>query len=225
MLAPGALSRYNRGRDMSCKLRSRPTPTDKTPDLRRRVALIGLILIMGLWACDREDKAPPSAPPPAPAPPPETHEGFAGITADRLRARARSFEHGALVNVWASWCGSCKKELPMLTQIVEAYSEHGLGLVTVTADQPESLRKARELLESAAVKGEHYYLSGRVSVFKRTLDPRWKGAVPATFLVDGTGKVRYFWNGPVLADEIREVVQGYLAGDPIDGMTDFTVGQ
>lgn len=156
---------------------------------------------------------------------PAVLEGFAGITGPQVRERAAHFSRGALVNLWASWCGSCKKELPMLQQVADAYGPHGLGLITVTADAPEALPKARQLLEGAGLKHEdRYYLAGRVSLFKRALDPRWKGAIPATFLLDGTGEVRYFWNGPVFADEIREVVQRYLAGETVDGMTDVTVG-
>lgn len=164
--------------------------------------------------------------------PPPVREGFAGITGAGVRDRARDFEHGALVNLWASWCGSCKRELPMLRELMDAYGPHGLGLVTVTADAPEALPKARAMLRTAGLGGtgndrlaSHHYLAGRVSVFKRALDPRWQGAIPASFLVDEAGRVRYFWNGPVLADEIREVVQHYLAGELVDGMTDVTVGQ
>lgn len=184
---------------------------------------------------DRESRPGPSphqapgAPDPSSAKvgqPPMVREGFSGITATGVRTRAQTFERGALVNLWASWCGSCKQELPMLQQVAEAYGPHGLGLITVTADTPEALPKARQLLQAAGLDtGDRYYLAGRVSVFKRDLDRRWKGAIPATFLLDGTGRVRYFWNGPVLADEIREIVQRYLAGESVDGMTDLTVGQ
>ena len=46
--------------------------------------------------------------------------------------------------------------------------------------------------------------------------------IPAgPFLLDAAAKVRYFWNGPVLAHEITPIVQGLLAGEPTDGMTDY----
>lgn len=151
--------------------------------------------------------------------------GFAGVTGRGLRAIAGTFKRGAIVNIWASWCGSCKKELPMLASIQEAYQGHGLGLVLVTADEPEQLPKARALLEQAGLsgasfKGEAFYMAGPLSNFIKTVEPRWKGAVPTTLLIDHTGKVRYFWNGPVLDSEISPIVQGFLAGEKIDGMMD-----
>jgi hypothetical protein len=47
--------------------------------------------------------------------------------------------------------------------------------------------------------------------------------LPATFLYDDRAKLRYFWGGPVREDEILTIVEGLLAGRPIDGESDFTL--
>ena len=109
----------------------------------------------------------------------------------------------------------------MLAQVHQEYGAHGLGLVLISADEPHLLPAAREMLDQVGISKDAYYLAGRLSVFKRTVDPRWEGAVPATFLIDRKGRVRYFWNGPVMAEEISPVAQGFLLGEDIDGMSDF----
>ena len=45
--------------------------------------------------------------------------------------------------------------------------------------------------------------------------------LPASFLFDGTGKVRYFWGGEVFEVEIVPILEGLLAGKAIDGEARF----
>jgi thiol-disulfide isomerase/thioredoxin len=134
---------------------------------------------------------------------------------------ARSGRKATLVNLWASWCGSCKREIPMLLEVARGMESEGVGLVLVTADEQKSQPRAVELLREHGVPLPSHALGGRVNAFARAVDPRWKGALPATFLLDAEATVRYFWNGPVLAHEVAPIVQGLLAGEAIDGMTDY----
>lgn len=186
------------------------------------------LFVFLVFACTEQAPAPPTAPAPEPAPtkaPPRgapVIEGMPGMDGPHLRKLAGQFEKGALVNVWASWCGSCKRELPMMREVQKAYAEHGLGLVLVSVDDTvEGLKAARQLLDETGIKDHAYYLASRVSSFKAAIDPRWQGAIPSTFLLDSAGDVRYFWNGPVMADEISPIAQGFLSGENIDGMADL----
>jgi hypothetical protein len=45
--------------------------------------------------------------------------------------------------------------------------------------------------------------------------------LPASFLFDGTGKLRYFWGGEAFEAELTPIVDGLLAGKPIDGESRF----
>jgi thiol-disulfide isomerase/thioredoxin len=140
----------------------------------------------------------------------------------QLRAEiAASARKATLVNVWASWCGSCKREIPMLLEVARGLAGEGVNLVLVSADEPSSRAKAVELLREHGAELPSRALGGGVDAFRRAIDPRWQGAIPATFLLDGSAKVRYFWNGPVLETEISPIVQGLLAGEAIDGMSDY----
>jgi thiol-disulfide isomerase/thioredoxin len=144
------------------------------------------------------------------------------VTGMQLRSEvARSGRKATLVNLWASWCGSCKREIPMLLEVARGMEREGVGLVLVSADDEKTQPLAVELLREHGVPLPSHALSGRINAFARAVDPRWKGAIPATFLLDAEGTIRYFWNGPVLAHEIAPIVQGLLAGAAIDGMTDY----
>ena len=189
---------------------------------RNIVPALALALLLSC-SSNSAPSAPPSAPPEAPpaVEKPPVLSGMPGLTGPDLLSLVGKFDKGALVNIWASWCGSCKKELPMLAQVHDEYGPHGLGLVLVSADEPNLMPAARKLLDEVGITQDAYYLAGRVSLFKRAVEPRWQGAVPATLLIDKRGKVRYFWNGPVLAEEISPIAQGFLSGEEIDGMSDL----
>ena len=64
---------------------------------------------------------------------------------------------------------------------------------------------------------------GAEGAFKAAMAPRWPGMLPATFLFDRSGKVRYFWGGPVLETEIVPLLRRYLAGEHVDGMSNFAL--
>ena len=58
-----------------------------------------------------------------------------------------------LVNLWATWCPPCTRELPVLDRLQEAYRERGLVVVTLTDETPEAVREVLTRLAPHAVNG------------------------------------------------------------------------
>jgi thiol-disulfide isomerase/thioredoxin len=47
-----------------------------------------------------------------------------------------------LLNLWATWCGPCREEMPALTQMHEKYKARGFAVVGVDIDErPEDVRR------------------------------------------------------------------------------------
>lgn len=146
------------------------------------------------------------------------------ISATSLRAGIRaSGAKAAIVNAWASWCGPCREEVPMLQSMARNLKAQGVDVILVSLDEPEDSSKALAFLKSFEITLPVYLAERPLGPFKQGIHPRWPGMIPATFLFDATGKARYFWGGPVEENEIVPIVEGLLAGKAIDGESDFTL--
>lgn len=95
-----------------------------------------------------------------------------------------------LVNLWATWCVPCLKELPDLAKLNEKYKEQGVKLITVSMDDEADLARAKKLLAERGPGLEGYLQAeGDQEKFVGVIDPTWSDIMPTTFLLDREGKM------------------------------------
>jgi cytochrome c biogenesis protein CcmG/thiol:disulfide interchange protein DsbE len=99
-----------------------------------------------------------------------------------------------LLNVWASWCISCRDEHPLLVELAKAKTVPLVGLNY--KDKPD---EAKAWLKQF---GDPYQLSitdlnGRVGIDYGVY------GVPETFLIDKAGVIRYKHIGPITPDALQ----------------------
>ena len=131
---------------------------------------------------------------------------------DVLRAVRESGGRAVLVNVWATWCIPCREEFPDLMQVYEELHGEGLELVLVSADFSGQTDAARAFLASQGVDFPSFQKVGKDQEFIDTLDPRWSGVLPATWIFDGSGGVRYFWENKASYEVMRSRIEDVLGG-------------
>jgi thiol-disulfide isomerase/thioredoxin len=93
-----------------------------------------------------------------------------------------------LLNFWASWCGPCRKEMPILEQLHKAYKTKGVQLVGVNVE-PNS-DDAKKYLQSTPVSFP--ILFDRESTVSKLYQVQ---GMPNTVILDRSGKVRYIHRG------------------------------
>jgi peroxiredoxin len=99
-----------------------------------------------------------------------------------------------LINFWASWCGPCRQEMPILEQLYRSYQPAGFTLLGVNVEP--SLGDAQKFLHGTPVS------------FPILFDPQSKVSklyevtgMPSTIIVDRKGNVRYVHHGYKPGDE------------------------
>ena len=114
-----------------------------------------------------------------------------------------------LVNLWASWCAPCIKELPTLQKLEESHAEEGkLGVIAVSQDMApqgsvEAFLAERDLGRFAAYHDEKMKLTEALKV----------QILPTTILYDAQGREvwRYVgdldWTGPEAVKLLAEADQ------------------
>lgn len=194
-----------------------------------RIALFaGAVLLVGaaLLPPSRRGKPKLTAPLPSAAPIIEyrTREGFVLADATELKARmGRSRAKAIVVNAWASWCGSCKQELPVLLALGKTFDATSVEVFLVSVDDSEGLPLAAEMLSAFGATSRGFVAKGSLEEFKHAMNPKWPGMIPATFLFDRRGTLHYFWGGPVLEEELVPLLRRYLAGENVDGESNFAL--
>jgi len=93
-----------------------------------------------------------------------------------------------LVNFWASWCGPCRKEMPLLEQLNRQYRSKGVTLVGVNVE-PDSAA-ATDWLKATPVSFPILFdVDSKVSKLYQV------EGMPNTVILDRKGNVRYIHRG------------------------------
>lgn len=94
-----------------------------------------------------------------------------------------------VVNLWATWCVPCREEMPELIALEKRRALKGFALILVSANEPEEEKTARQFLEKLGASSQPYIKKATDDEkFITFLDPKWSGALPATFVYDRSGK-------------------------------------
>ncbi len=93
-----------------------------------------------------------------------------------------------MINFWASWCGPCRQEMPLLDELYSQYSSLGFTILGVNVE--ENSEQAKAILKQIPVTFP--VLFDNESKVSKLYDVV---AMPSTVLVDRDGNVRYLHHG------------------------------
>lgn len=184
--------------------------------MRNLPALLALLALLLSAGCgDRAERNEPPATGASNAPLDSSTIRLEPVDATGLAALVRApGARATLVNVWASWCQPCREEFPDLLKVAREWEDKGFRLVFVSADFAEDVPNARQFLAEQGVGWTTYLKTGDDMQFIDTLDPRWSGALPGSFLYDSGGRLVRFWEGKASEDSLRARILPVLDAAP-----------
>lgn len=103
-----------------------------------------------------------------------------------------------MIDFWASWCGPCRANVPILKDLYKKYRRSGLEIIGVTIDDSESAWKQAVLQDGSPWINVAEYLDNTFQFPGLELQGRinslavYSGslyAVPQYFLLDPQGKI------------------------------------
>lgn len=128
--------------------------------------------------------------------PPRVGEPAAEYVAATLDGDSVSLEslrgEVVLLNLWATWCVPCRTETPYLQSLFEDYEDQGFRIVGISLDTGDAADQVAMFVEEFGV------------TYTILHDPQMRGmelyqvlGLPATFLIDREGVLRWMRYGPI----------------------------
>ena len=107
-----------------------------------------------------------------------------------------------MLNFWASWCGPCQIEAPIIKAIYDKYSKENLVVLTVDASFNDNAVSVQKFLNKYGLTAPVLLdLDGKVS------ETYAANYIPITYFIDAKGIIRGIKHGPFLSqDEIKKVL-------------------
>jgi peroxiredoxin len=110
-----------------------------------------------------------------------------------------------VINFWATWCGPCRQEMPLLDELYGKYRLAGLTLLSVNID--DTAERAVEMAQT--LKVSYPVLFDDRKEVSRAYDV---GSMPMTVMIDREGVVRQVFEGfkpgyeKRYAEQLRELL-------------------
>ena len=110
-----------------------------------------------------------------------------------------------LINFWATWCPSCRSEMPALNRLGKELRGRGLAVIAVSADRSAETVKdylMKNPLDFPILVDQDSRVARQFKVF----------SLPTSFLVDRNGSILYRflgeeeWNSPEMLEKINRAL-------------------
>lgn len=105
------------------------------------------------------------------------------LTMDSLKGKV------IFLNLWATWCGPCRSEMPTIQSLYESIDKNNISFVILSIDRVDQLRKVNQYIEKNGYTFPVYILQGNPT------DQIHVPTIPTTFVISKKGKIIFQESG------------------------------
>ena len=115
-----------------------------------------------------------------------------------------------VLNIFASWCGPCKKEFPDMEKTYQKYKDK-MEIVAVSGDT------VLDSMDDMIKYKEEHNLSFLIGMKNESIDSLKVGGFPTTYIIDRNGRIVFSQSSAFLHEGDFEKVVTSLMGDDYEG--------
>ncbi len=103
-----------------------------------------------------------------------------------------------VINFFATWCGPCMMEIPVLNKFQTDHSKEKIRLIMVSLDNGKTMKKLPALIKKMKIQAPVYLLNESADFsWLPYIDKRWQGSIPATMVVNTNKNIKAFFETPL----------------------------
>jgi len=135
--------------------------------------------------------------------------GYALMDLPAIERAVHAHGRPLLVHFWASWCGPCLEELPLVDTFARDMKARGVDVLSLSLDDPA--RAGAHVVEVLTHRAPN--LTRNIvhvedsDAFINAIDSKWEGSIPAVFAYDGHGQLR----GRLIGEATRRDLDALVA--------------
>ncbi|NDD62691.1 MAG: TlpA family protein disulfide reductase [Acidobacteria bacterium] len=118
-----------------------------------------------------------------------------------------------VLDLWATWCGPCRQEIPHLVAMANDYRDRGVEVLGLTTEDPQAdLYLVRNFAQRFSINYEIGFANDEVA----SEIMRGRNGIPQTLIIDRQGRVRKHFVGfhPRLSlPQMKSALEEVLAAD------------
>ncbi len=108
-----------------------------------------------------------------------------------------------LLNLWATWCGPCRAEMPELVELQDKFRDKDFEIIGLNTDD-ESVEQIKSFADDMKLNYTLAYADGKL--MNELLKISKFSGIPQSYLIDREGKLRgvFTGGGPKVVNQLKE---------------------